>query len=1675
MAERAPWETEAPEQAPWETEAPLPQRGVLQRAGEEAAETFKGGVEAAKGLVTPLPKVEGESAPGRLWRAAKTTAAGLMSPLTTTVGPVASAAESLLASGLGAVTFADPAKQKLVKPGSEEAYQAARPYAGAAVAAVRPAAPGPTGPRLPNLSRVERGAAGQIEQHATDLPEVQRRLTTSEELVPGSEPTTFQTTGDPGLGQLERTSRLTSPAPFVERAAEQNAARIRALEGTQPTGAPADVATHLRDALRAEQEVAERNVKAAHQRAWDASQQPGGTYDPATYGNVFRQELQQAEDAARANERGLWRAVDPNGVLRVNPQPMQELERSIYGSMTEAGAASLTPAETQISNLISGYVPQGIPFRELTDLRSLTSTALREELVTRGRTPAYARLSQLRQGIEDALERSVSMPIPGGGTVDVGDVAAQRVREASAATAQRAQTFRPLRDITRREGAAGPYRMGESQVAGRIVQPGPKGYDSASNYLRAVGNERGLPDVQDAVAASMRRETIGTDGVVNQRKLEGWLKRHQDVLRAIDERDGGAFSQTLRNAGTAQEALEAAEANRAEVAARYGKEEMGRLIGAQDDAEVSAIIGNLFGKVDSVKRVRELMGKLTTPAAQAGARRAVLDHIQQRFLGTQQLGEDAILRGGRFVEFVRNNAAALRQVLSLDQFNSLQMIAKDLLRTSQSATGKAIPGGSDTAQNVTGLLQRVGSLFGKAGIDTVAANIPGGALVVRGIEAGVGFGRAKRAAKIQSLVDQAMLEPKVAQDLLRRNAARKAGKPTPPFARSATGAALEAGALSERDRKRKQGRLPRQTGGYVPLAGLARARPAGTQAPDSVRPIRARPSEALPHGRAARFQAGGATSEYDTPLKPGEEAAFQFWKGKYAPNDTGEDYDLRGAWKAGVKPDPVTKHWPDTYKKPNHPTFSDQSQYAKDRPDLAGHWEGPEGPDQTYVPPPGRQEGGEVEEPPAEASRAQEKPPEPWIDPMSGAPANEESLRTIGRGAYNIAHGLLVDLPKRFIEETPRVMEGDPDTEIGRANVDLLGQMVGMPKPMGAAGVFGGRLSKTANLDLLAKAEQMAAEGAEAKSIWAQTGWFRGPEGKWRYEIPDVNAKLTPPAPVEQRESAAGIRPASTARERFGPLEQVIEHPEFHEAYPQLSKTTVDLTTSGSTPDTSYLSGYYAPAGRETPAHISLTAGSEETARSGLLHEMQHGVQEIEGFAPGADPRSLRPASPQQIRGLAQRTFQARGGDWSALTPAERKEVEKQVRFRVYEKHAGETEARNVQARRDQEHLGPPWLSEDIPREQQIIPRPLSPMLGTKLSRPFTPGRQALEQPPTAGLVQMPAIHPSEFERPLFDYSRLEEVPNRPQFPLPRIIPARGIPKHIEALSTPENMARTNAIVQMGMAHGGPKWYNTMPLLERYVGELGSTLGPPSWESHLKYVGATSPRSPVPANAGVASYYDMLAAQGRPFPEPVFREGNWSMPPGTLPEGYGQLAQATNALNAQMIREHGGWPAWSFFDKPKPPSFTSNLMGNYWPITSDVHNVSMLDLRGPRGNRLIMPPHPYYGFIENLQQGPMGAQHFGIAPAQYQASGWIPWAAGYRNVGRHGEVTGGSPKKLEQYSQPYIKVVENRVKEKARELGETPERTLRRFLRKEIAITGVPAAAIPLLQDRLQHAGQEGS
>ena len=74
---------------------------------------------------------------------------------------------------------------------------------------------------------------------------------------------------------------------------------------------------------------------------------------------------------------------------------------------------------------------------------------------------------------------------------------------------------------------------------------------------------------------------------------------------------------------------------------------------------------------------------------------------------------------------------------------------------------------------------------------------------------------------------------------------------------------------------------------------------------------------------------GTKETNYNTPLSWDEELRFQKHKAIHSPRDSGEDYDERGAWLHGqVANQEQGQHGSDRWKKPNHPTFSEESIYA---------------------------------------------------------------------------------------------------------------------------------------------------------------------------------------------------------------------------------------------------------------------------------------------------------------------------------------------------------------------------------------------------------------------------------------------------------------------------------------------------------------------------------------------------------------------------------------------------------------------------------------------------------------------------------------------------------------------------------------------------------------------------
>lgn len=87
-------------------------------------------------------------------------------------------------------------------------------------------------------------------------------------------------------------------------------------------------------------------------------------------------------------------------------------------------------------------------------------------------------------------------------------------------------------------------------------------------------------------------------------------------------------------------------------------------------------------------------------------------------------------------------------------------------------------------------------------------------------------------------------------------------------------------------------------------------------------------ANSLAQGPAVKRLAGGSPgSNFNTELTSGAEAAFPEWLQSVAPGDSGADYDYRGAFAAGEGRG-KDAHMTDRFKKPNHPTFSDESDYS---------------------------------------------------------------------------------------------------------------------------------------------------------------------------------------------------------------------------------------------------------------------------------------------------------------------------------------------------------------------------------------------------------------------------------------------------------------------------------------------------------------------------------------------------------------------------------------------------------------------------------------------------------------------------------------------------------------------------------------------------------------------------
>lgn len=186
---------------------------------------------------------------------------------------------------------------------------------------------------------------------------------------------------------------------------------------------------------------------------------------------------------------------------------------------------------------------------------------------------------------------------------------------------------------------------------------------------------------------------------------------------------------------------------------------------------------------------------------------------------------------------------------------------------------------------------------------------------------------------------------------------------------------------------------------------------------------------------------------------------------------------------------------------------------------------------------------------------------------------------------------------------------------------------------------MGGLKAETADKSALEKAMELEKDGTDSEKIRKETGWFKGYDGKWRFEID--NSELEFKTDIEKNRAAAIalvkmkvksaeleekiINDTATKAEeneyynldekmieyRKGvKLSDVINHPKLFEAYPQLKNVDVYYEIS------LVNRGAYSSNGNVIMLNPMHTIDEQKEA---IIHEIQHAIQGIENFANGSN------------------------------------------------------------------------------------------------------------------------------------------------------------------------------------------------------------------------------------------------------------------------------------------------------------------------------------------------------------------------------------------------------------------------------------------------------------------------
>jgi hypothetical protein len=213
------------------------------------------------------------------------------------------------------------------------------------------------------------------------------------------------------------------------------------------------------------------------------------------------------------------------------------------------------------------------------------------------------------------------------------------------------------------------------------------------------------------------------------------------------------------------------------------------------------------------------------------------------------------------------------------------------------------------------------------------------------------------------------------------------------------------------------------------------------------------------------------------------------------------------------------------------------------------------------------------------------------------------------------------------------------------------------------AGTFIGRNAKTWDVAAAQEALKLLKQGADPEKVRQLTGTSMFPDGFLRQEISDHNAILTRMLMPDAKPDVLGKQ---------------FLHPELAAAYPEILRDTK-----------AQIRGSSEVGGEFRGKKIKVTADNLSNAKSVLLHETQHNVQDIEGHARGGSPAEF-----------------LKDAEWAAKARGLDPSWAEQKAYRDYMRLAGEAEARLTQQRRmltPEERRATPFNWDVPPAYQKVL------------------------------------------------------------------------------------------------------------------------------------------------------------------------------------------------------------------------------------------------------------------------------------------------------------------------------------------------------------------------------------